>query len=81
MSSTMKVIQVTIDEPLLEELDKAAACDGIARSALVRDAVARMLRKRHFEEMDRAHAESYRREPQDMEEIAAWESIQDWGEG
>jgi metal-responsive CopG/Arc/MetJ family transcriptional regulator len=76
----MKVIQVTIDEPLLMELDKAAACDGKARSVLVRDAVAKMLRKRHFEEAERAERESYEREPDDATEVEAWVPLQDWGE-
>lgn len=80
MSSTMKVIQVTIDEPLLVELDKAAQCDGKPRSVLVREAVAKMLRKRHFEEAERRVIESYRNEPQDLEEIEAWATIQDWGD-
>ncbi len=80
MSSTMKVIQVTIDEPLLLELDRLAACDGKARSVLIRDAVAKMLRKRHFEEMDRLVIESFRTHPQDLAEVEEWAEIQDWGD-
>ena len=76
----MKVIKITIDEALLEELDNVAASDGKARSALVRDAVRRMLRKRMFAEMDRRTIESYRKEPQDLAEAEEWEAIQDWGE-
>ncbi len=80
MSSTMKVIQVTIDEPLLVELDKAAACDGKARSVLVREAVAKMLRKRQFAEWEREELEALRKNPQDLSEIEEWAEIQDWGD-
>jgi hypothetical protein len=31
-------------------------------------------------QMERQDAEAYAREPQDLDEIAAWENIQDWGE-
>ncbi|MEX0784378.1 MAG: ribbon-helix-helix protein, CopG family [Dehalococcoidia bacterium] len=76
----MKVIQVPMDEKLLKELDDAAACEGKARSVLVRDAVARMLRKRKFAEMERREIESYQREPQDISEIEEWLEVQDWGD-
>ncbi len=80
MASTMKVIQVTMDQPLLEQLDKAAACDGKARSVLIRDAVAKMLRKRHFEEAERREIESYQPEPDDVSEVEAWIPLRDWGD-
>jgi len=30
--------------------------------------------------MERQDAEAYARQPQDLEEITVWKSIQDWGE-
>jgi hypothetical protein len=34
----------------------------------------------HLVEMERQDAEAYARQPQDMDEILAWGSIQDWGD-
>jgi metal-responsive CopG/Arc/MetJ family transcriptional regulator len=76
----MKVIQVRMDERILKELDEAAACDGKARAVLVRQAVARMLRKRRFAEMDRRTIQSLKEHPQDLEEVEEWTEVQDWGD-
>ena len=65
----MKVIQVPMDERLLEELDEAAATDGRARAALVRDAVEHLLRRRRLEELEREHREGYIRHPVEPGEL------------
>ena len=80
MSSTMKVIQVTIDEPLLVELDKAAQCDGKARSALIRDAVAKMLRRRQFAQWEQEELDALQKRPDDVLEVEVWLPLQDWGD-
>jgi len=64
----VKTIRITIDEPLLAEIDKAAAELGMSRSALMcratRKALGRLqIRKREIED-----AEAYARQPQNVEE-------------
>jgi metal-responsive CopG/Arc/MetJ family transcriptional regulator len=79
----MKTIQMTIDEPLLKQLDEEASRENIARSALIRIALTAELRRRREAEMDRRHAEAYRLHPQTEEELAEldeWDEIRDWGD-
>lgn len=75
---TMKTIQVVMDEPLLKRLDSAAACESVARSALVRDAVARLLAERDLEELERQDREAYLAMPMTDEEAGDWSKVQAW---
>jgi metal-responsive CopG/Arc/MetJ family transcriptional regulator len=76
----MKTIQITMPEELLVRLDQAVAAEGSNRSAVARQAFEELLFRLEVEKMERAHAEGYARKPQDLDEIADWESLQDWGE-
>lgn len=76
----MKTIQVTIDEELLERLDRQLAGASKARSAFIRAAIERELRRAEICEMERRWKESYARQPADSDELEAWESAQEWGE-
>ena len=57
MLYNMRTVQITIDEALLEEVDRDAEAQKHGRSALVRRALAAYLR----EKRSRAIAEAYRR--------------------
>ena len=76
----MKTIQMTIDEKLLEAVDKLTAELETTRSAFVRDLIKAELRKRHQRELERRHAEGYRKHPQKPEEFAIDEKARDWGD-
>ena len=54
-----------LDDELLKELDEAAKTAGVSRSALIRRASEYFLEAAHQIELDRQHAESYRRVPDD----------------
>jgi len=77
----MKTIQVTMDEPLLERLDRLLACTGKARSAFIREAVEEALATIEEAEMDRRHAAGYERFPPRPDEFdwpvdtKAWEEM------
>ena len=78
----MKTIQMTIDEPLLEQLDEEATRENMARSAFIRMALQRELRRRSQAELERQDAEAYRLQPQTAEELTElreWGEIQHWG--
>lgn len=76
----MKTIQMTIDEPLLEQLDQEASRENMARSALIRVALVAELRRRREADMDRRHEEAYRRNPQTREEVEEWDTERAWGD-
>ncbi len=76
----MKTIQMTIDEPLLEEVDQAATREKMARSAFIRIALIRELRRRREASLDRQHEAAYRLHPQTCEEVEEWDSERVWGD-
>jgi metal-responsive CopG/Arc/MetJ family transcriptional regulator len=60
-----KQVLVQLDDKLLKELDEAASAAGISRSVLLRKAARMYLAAISEEELDRQHAEGYRRIPQE----------------
>ncbi|MHB0876974.1 MAG: ribbon-helix-helix domain-containing protein [Anaerolineae bacterium] len=77
----MKTIQVTIEEPLLAEVDKVVEEMDTTRSAFLRDSLRQALHRIKIRQMELEEAEAYARQPQDLaEEIEPWEAIQDWGD-
>jgi metal-responsive CopG/Arc/MetJ family transcriptional regulator len=76
----MKTIQMTIDEPLLAEVDQVIQALNTTRSAFIRDALQLALWQRRIDEMERKHAEGYTRYPVEPGEFDIWEAEQAWGE-
>ena len=75
----MKTIQMTIDEPLLTEVDQMAEKLNTTRSGFIREALELALRRHAIAEMERKHAEGYARQPVEAEEFDVWEDEQAWG--
>lgn len=59
----MKTIQLTIDEPLLMEVDQFAADRHITRSALIREALKRVLSRYRIEALEHQHIQGYADHP------------------
>lgn len=76
----MKTIQMTIDEPLLVEVDRVIQARNISRSAFIRYALQIALRQLQVAEMEQKHAEGYARHPVEPGEFDVWEAEQAWGE-
>jgi metal-responsive CopG/Arc/MetJ family transcriptional regulator len=76
----MKTIQMTIDEPLLVEVDRVISELDTTRSAFIRDALQLALRQHRIAEMERKHAEGYAKHPPRTDEIEEWEDEQDWSQ-
>jgi metal-responsive CopG/Arc/MetJ family transcriptional regulator len=76
----MKTVQMTLDEDLVDAVDKAARRIGSTRSAFARDALRAALRKARVSEMERKHKEGYRRKPVRKGEFSVWDEEQVWGE-
>jgi len=76
----LKTIQITLPPDLLDRVDETVAARQTNRSAFARQAFEDALFRLRVEQMEREDAEGYARQPQDPDEIAIWESAQDWGE-
>ena len=76
----MKTIQMTIDEPLLEEVDEVIQDLKTTRSAFIRSALRVALRQHVISKLEQEHAEGYARHPVTPGEFDVWESEQAWGE-
>jgi metal-responsive CopG/Arc/MetJ family transcriptional regulator len=76
----MKTTQMTIDEKLLEDVDRIIEEDGITRSAFVRTIMRAEVKKRRVREMEHKHAEAYRKQPQQPDEYEVDASTRGWGD-
>ena len=76
----MKTIQMTIDESLLEEVDRATRALNTTRSAFIRSALQLALRQRTTTELEQKHAGGYARHPVMPGEFDVWETEQAWGD-
>lgn len=76
----LKTIQITLPEDLLTKIDRTVAELDINRSGFARQAFEDALFRLWVAKMERQHAEAYARQPGDPDEMALWESVQDWGD-
>jgi metal-responsive CopG/Arc/MetJ family transcriptional regulator len=75
----MKTIRLTIDEPLLIQVDQAIRALNTTRSAFIRAALELALRQRKLLQLEQQHAEGYARHPVEPGEFDIWEAEQVWG--
>jgi metal-responsive CopG/Arc/MetJ family transcriptional regulator len=76
---TMKTIRMTIDEPLLIQVDQAIQALNTTRSAFIREAILLALRQQKIRKLEQQQAEGYARHPVEPGEFDIWESEQVWG--
>ena len=76
----MKTIQMTIDEPLLTEVDRVSQALKTNRSEFIREALKLVLQRQKILELERSHAEGYTRHPVQPQEFAIAESDLVWGD-
>ena len=74
-----RTIQMTIDEPLLAEVDQLIQALNTTRSAFIREALELALRRHRIAKMEGKHAEGYARYPVEPGEFDVWEDEQAWG--
>lgn len=75
----MKTIQMTIDEPLLINVDRTIKTLNMTRSAFIREALELALHHYQILEMEKRHAEGYARHPVEPNEFDIWPDEQTWG--
>ena len=74
----VKTVQMTIDEDLIAEVDRAAAAQGKNRSAFTRDALRAALASARVRELEERHRLGYQRQPAQPGELDDWEAEQVW---
>lgn len=74
----METIQLTLDESLLSEIDKATRALAMTRTAFVRSALEWALRNQQIIALEQQHARGYERLALASDEIREWESEQVW---
>ncbi len=76
----MRTVQMTLDERLLDEVDRAVEKLGTNRSAFTREALRTALDRRREAELETRHRHGYERNPVTPDELAGWEDEQVWPE-
>lgn len=75
----VKTIQMTIDEPLLREVDRTIAELQTTRSAFIREALEAALRRHDILKLEQQHAQGYKQHPVTADEFDVWTDEQHWG--
>ena len=76
----MKTVQMTLDEDLIAEVDRAVRKLKTSRSAFARQALRAALNRLVEREKERRQIEGYRRKPVRRGEFDVWEREQVWPE-
>jgi len=74
----MKTIQITIDEPLLDEVDRLTSELRTNRSAFFRDAAQCALQRHRITVVEEQHRRGYAAKPQTRDEVEEWLPEQSW---
>ena len=77
----MRAIQITINEGLLKEVDRAVQQLGTTRSSFIRDALQLALKKQEVLLLEQKHREGYLKKPVEPGEFDIWEPEQEWENG
>jgi len=74
----VRTVQMTLDEALVREVDRAARRLGATRSAFARDALREALMRIRIRDLEREHRDGYARNPVTRRELGVWEGEQVW---
>jgi len=76
----VKTVQMTLDESLVREVDRAVKRLGTTRSAFARQALRDALRRIRIQDLEKKHRDGYARKPVTRQELGVWEGEQVWPE-
>ena len=76
----MKTIQMTLDDELVENVDKVVKRLHTNRSAFTREALQDALNKYNALQLEQQHYKGYRQKPVGDVEFSIWEEEQEWGD-
>ena len=75
----MKTIQMTLDEDLLNQIDKAIHQLNKSRSAFFRESAQYYLERLRIKKLEQKHREGYLKHPVKTGEFDIWKDEQIWG--
>ena len=76
----MKTVQMTLDEALVEEVDRVVHTLGTTRSSFTRDALREALIRVKEQQLEERHRAGYAQHPVRPGEFDEWEGEQAWGD-
>lgn len=76
----MRTIQMTLDEDLVEAVDRIARQMNTSRSAFTRKALREALARCSLEQQESRHRQGYEKHPVTTDEFSVWEAEQAWGD-
>ena len=76
----MRTIQMTLDDDLVESVDKVVKELKTSRSAFTRDALRVAIDRLNIKRLEDKHRRGYELHPVKKEEFSVWEKEQDWGD-
>ena len=76
----MRTIQMTLDDDLVQCVDKIAKELRITRSAFTREALRDAIERLNIARLEQKHRAGYKRYPVNKGEFSVWESEQAWGD-
>ena len=76
----MRTVQMTLDDDLVEAVDRVSRQLNTTRSAFTRKALREALARYTAEQQEHRHRQGYRRHPVASDEFSIWEDEQSWGD-
>jgi metal-responsive CopG/Arc/MetJ family transcriptional regulator len=76
----MRTIQMTLDDDLVQAVDRISKQLNTSRSAFTRNALREALARYNLEQLERKHRQGYERQPVAVDEFSVWETEQAWGD-
>ncbi|MEN8164466.1 MAG: ribbon-helix-helix protein, CopG family [Acidobacteriota bacterium] len=76
----MRTVQMTLDDDLVNEVDRVVKRLHSSRSAFTRMALREALKRYAVEQQERRHRRGYERYPVAAEEFSVWGEEQAWGD-
>ena len=76
----MRTIQMTLDDELVETVDKLVKELQTTRSAFTRDALREAVDRFYIKRLEAEHRKGYEQHPVSKDEFSIWEKEQDWGD-
>lgn len=76
----MRIVQMTLDEELVELVDKIVKELKTTRSSFTRKALRAAIERLNTRRLEEEHRRGYEAYPVGKHEFSVWESEQDWGD-
>ncbi len=76
----MRTVQMTLDDNLVDEVDRMAKKMATSRSAFTRDALRAFLDRFLVIQQEKQHRHGYEAKPVDQESRRDWQDEQQWGD-